>query len=73
MKKCAFLTMGDIDGLKCDDPMVYGSLADKGWQVNTLSWHGTGTGRPMTPWLSGLPGITNSMERFAMAFDRYLS
>ncbi len=43
MKKCAFLTMGDIGGLKCDDPMVYGPLADKGWQVNTLSWHGTGT------------------------------
>ena len=43
MKKCAFLTMENLKGYKCDDPLVYSPLADKGWQVNTVPWLGATT------------------------------
>lgn len=32
--------MENLNGLKCDDPLVYGPMADKGWQVNTVPWLG---------------------------------
>jgi len=35
--------MENLKGYKCDDPLVYGPLADKGWQVKTVPWLGATT------------------------------
>ena len=41
MRKCAFLTMDNMEGFVSDDELAVGPLADLGWKVKFLSWRQT--------------------------------
>jgi glutathione synthase/RimK-type ligase-like ATP-grasp enzyme len=47
MKRCAFLTMDNMQGFVSDDDLAVAPLAELGWEVDFISWHQTAV-----PWSS---------------------
>ena len=39
--RCAFLSMDDLAGYVCDDPLAISALEAAGWSVDTVSWRAT--------------------------------
>ncbi len=39
MRRCALLTMDNLDGYICDDYLLIQPLKKTGWQIETISWH----------------------------------